>query len=150
MSLHSHASAPIPDETQRGARAAFPRGHRSLQVAARLGPRSHDAQCAALCPTRGPPAASPAHWALATVLPCAAGVSERPAAEAVRSRRDGTSVLGLALTAPGFAQTVRSACRTRRIPGTAAPLLLEARLTLARAQGLLQARGRHRTDSTPV
>src|SRR4029450_6870531 len=59
MSLPSHASAPIPDETQRGARAAFPRGHRSLQVAARLGPRSHDAQCAALCPTRRSPPPSP-------------------------------------------------------------------------------------------
>jgi hypothetical protein len=64
MSLHSHASYPIPDETQRVARAAFPRGTLYLQVADRPGPIDHDAQFAALFPTRGQPAASPTCLAL--------------------------------------------------------------------------------------
>ena len=92
MSLHSHASYPIPDETKRVARAAFPRGNLYLQVADCLGAIYHDAQFAALFPTRGQPAASPARLALATVLQFAEGLSDRQAADAVRSRIDCPSV----------------------------------------------------------
>jgi transposase len=119
MSLHSHASYPIPDETQRVARAAFPRGNLYLQVADRLGPIYHDAQFAALFPTRGQPAASPARLALATVLQFAEGLSDRQAADAVRSRIDWKYVLGLELTDPGFDHTVLSEFRTRLITGKA-------------------------------
>jgi transposase len=56
----------------------------------------------------------------------------------------------LEVTAPGFHQTVLSACRTRLVAGEAAPLRLDARLTLAQAQGLLNVHGCHRTDATPV
>jgi len=150
MSLHSHASYPIPDETQRVARAAFPRGNLYLQVADCLGAIYHDAQFAALFPTRGQPAASPARLALATVLQFAEGLSDRQAADAVRSRIDWKYVLGLELTDPGFDHTVLSEFRTRLITGKAEQLLLDALLTLARAQGLLKARGRQRTDSTHV
>ena len=37
MSLHPQATYPIPEETQRVARAAFPRGNIYMQVADRLG-----------------------------------------------------------------------------------------------------------------
>ena len=37
MSLHPHASYPVPDDTQRIARAAFPHGNIYMQVAAWLG-----------------------------------------------------------------------------------------------------------------
>jgi transposase len=77
-------------------------------------------------------------------------LSDRQAADAVRSRLDWQYVLGLALTDPGFDHTVLSEFRTRLIPGKAEQLRLDALLTLARAQGLLKARGRHRTDSTHV
>jgi transposase len=150
MSLHSHTSYPIPDETQRVARAAFPRGNLYLQVADRLGPIYYDAQFAALFPTRGQPAASPARLALATVLQFAEGLSDRQAADAVRSRIDWKYVLGLELTDAGFDHTVLSEFRTRLITGKAEQLLLDAVLTLARTQGLLTARGRQRTDSTHV
>jgi len=150
MSLHSHASYPIPDDTQRVARAAFQRGNLYLQVADRLGPIYNDAQFAALFPTRGQPAASPARLALATVLQFAEGLSDRQAADAVRSRIDWKYVLGLDLTDPGFDHTVLSEFRTRLITGKAEQLLLDALLTLARGQGLLKARGRQRTDSTHV
>ena len=138
-SLHSHASSPIPDDTQRVARAAFPRGNLYLQVADCLGAIYHDAQFAALFPKRGQPAASPARLALATVLQFAEGLSDRQAADAVRGRIDWKYVLGLALTDPGFDHTVLSEFRTRLITGKAEHLLLDALLTLARAQGLLKA-----------
>jgi len=150
MSLHPEASYPIPEETQRVARAAFPHGHISMQVADRLGTIDHDAQCTALFPTRGPPAEAPARLALATVLQCAEGLSDRQAADAVRSRIDWQYVLGLDLTDPGFDHTVLSECRTRLVTGQVESLLLDALLTMARAQGLLKTRGRQRTDSTHV
>ena len=150
MSLHPQAIYPIPEETQRVARAAFPRGHIYMQVADRLGTIYHDAQFAALFPTRGQPAEAPARLALVTVLQFAEGLSDRQAADAVRSRIDWKYVLGLELTDPGFHHTVLSEFRTRLVAGEAASHLLDALLTLARAQALLQTRGRQRTDATQV
>jgi transposase len=150
MSLHPQATYPVPEETQRVARAAFPRGNIYMQVADRLGTIDHDTQFAVLFPTRGQPADAPARLALATVLQFAEGLSDRQAADAVRSRIEWQYVLGLELTDPGFHHTVLSACRTRLVAGEAAQLLLDALLTLAQAQGLLNVRGRQRTDSTHV
>jgi len=55
MSLHPEATSPIPEDTQRVARAAFPRGNLYVQVADRLGTLYHDAQFTALFPRRGQP-----------------------------------------------------------------------------------------------
>src|SRR5215472_15198259 len=150
MSLHPQAHDPIPEETQRVARAAFPRGNLYMQVADRLGTLYHDAQFTALFPMRGQPAEAPARLALATVLQFAEGLSDRQAADAVRSRIDWKYVLGLDLTDPGFDHTVLSEFRTRLVTGKVETLLLDALLTVARAQGLLKARGWQRTDSTHV
>jgi transposase len=150
MSLHPQAAYPIPEETQRVARAAFPRGNLYMQVADRLGTIYQDAQFAALFPRRGQPAEAPARLALVTVLQFAEGFSDRQAADAVRSRIDWKYVLGLELTDPGFHHTVLSEFRTRLVTEKAASQLLDALLTLARAQGLLKTRGRQRTDSTYV
>jgi transposase len=150
MSLHPEASYPIPDETQRVARAAFSHGNLYMQVADHLGNIYHDAQFTALFPTRGQPAEAPARRALATVLQCAEGLSDRQAADAVRSRIDWKYVLGLDLTDPGFDHTVLSEFRTRLVTGKVETLLLDTLLTVARAQGRLKARGRPRTDSPHV
>jgi transposase len=150
MSLHSHAIYPVPEATQRIARAAFPHGNIYMQVADRLGNIYHDAQFIALFPTRGQPAEAPARLALATVLQFAEGWSDRQAADAVRSRIDWKYILGLELTDPGFHHTVLSEFRTRLVTGEAEQLLLDTLLTLARTQGLLKARGCQRTDSTHV
>jgi transposase len=150
MSLHPQATYPIPEDTQRVARAAFPHGNVYIQVAARLGNIYHDTQFSTLFPTRGQPAEAPARLALATLLQFAEGLSDRQAADAVRSRIDWKYVLGLELTDPGFDHTVLSEFRTRLVTGEVETLLLDALLTVARAQGLLKARGRQRTDSTHV
>jgi transposase len=117
------------------ARAAFPRGNLYIQVADRLGTIYHDAQFATLFPTRGQPAEAPARLALATVLQFAEDLSDRQAAEAVRSRMDWKYVLGLELTDPGFHHTVLSEFRTRLVTGEAEQLLLDALLTLAGVYG---------------
>jgi transposase len=150
MSLHPHTPYPIPEDTQRVARAAFPRGNLYMQVADHLGPLYHDAQFTALFPRRGQPAETPARLALVTVLQFAEGLSDRQAAEAVRSRIDWKYILGLDLTDPGFDHTVLSEFRARLVTGEAEQLLLDTLLTLARTQGLLKTRGRQRTDSTHV
>ena len=150
MSLHAHAVYQGPEETQRIARAAFPRGNPYMQVTDTLGTIYQDEQFAALFPTRGQPAEAPARLALVTVLQCAEGLSDRQAADAVRGRIDWEYVLGLELTDPGFDHTVLSEFRTRLLAGGAERLLLDTLLTRLRAQGLLNPRGRQRTDSTHV
>ena len=117
--------APLPPETARVARAALPKGHRSLRVADALETLFTDEAVGGLCPTHGPPAGPPWRLALATILRCAEGLSDRQAAPAVRSRSAWTDVLRLELTAPGFAASVLSEGRTRLITGAAAALLLE-------------------------
>ena len=124
MSLHPQATYSVPEEIQRVARAAFPRGNIYMQVADSVGTVYHDTQLAVLFPPRGPPADAPARLALATVLQFAEGLSDRQAADAVRSRIDWKYVLGLELTDPGFHHTVLSEFRTRLVAGEAAPLLL--------------------------
>jgi hypothetical protein len=80
----------------------------------------------------------------------AEGLSDRQAADAVRSRIDWPYALSLELTDPGFDHTVLSEFRTRLVTGQAEQLLLETLLSQLRARGLLKARGRQRTDSTHV
>ncbi len=59
-------------------------------------------------------------------------------------------MLGLELTDPGFHHTVLSEFRSRLVAGQAEQRLLEGLLEQLQEQGLLQAGGRQRTDSTHV
>jgi transposase len=129
MSLHARAAYQVPEETQRVARAAFPRGNPSMQVIDTLGIIYQDEHFAALFPTRGQPAEAPARLALVTVLQFAEGFSDRQAADAVRGRIDWKYVLGLELTDPGFDHTVLSEFRTRLLAGGAERVLLDTLLT---------------------
>jgi transposase len=87
---------------------------------------------------------------LVTVMQFAEGLSDRQAADAVRSRIDWKYALSLELTDAGFDFSVLSEFRTRLIAGTQECLLLEAMLTQFKARGWLRARGQQRTDSTRV
>jgi hypothetical protein len=58
--------------------------------------------------------------------------------------------LALDVSDPGFNASVLSEFRQHLISGHAELLLFETMLTLFRAQGLLKAKGRQRTDSTHV
>lgn len=77
-------------------------------------------------------------------------VSDRQAADAVRSRIDWKDALSLELADPGFDSTVLSEFRTRVVTGAAEQRILDAILMQCREQGWLTARGRQRTDSTHV
>ena len=88
MSLHPQEVPPVPDETRRIARAAFLKGNVYIRMRDALGAIYHDQLFAPLFPTRGQPAASPWRLALTTIMPCAEELSDRQAADAVRSRMD--------------------------------------------------------------
>ena len=150
MSLRAQAPPAVPEETRRIARAAFPKGTLCLRIADALGPVYQDSQFATLFPRRGRPAEAPGRLALAVVLQFAENLSDREAAEAVRGRIDWKYALGLALSDPGFDHTVLSEFRTRLVEGGAELLLFDALLDRLKAEGLVKARGRQRTDSTHV
>jgi transposase len=150
MSLRPQTPHSIPEETQRVAHAAFPKGTLCLHIADGLGPLDHDDQFAALFPNRGQPSASPARLALASVLQDVEGLPDRQAADAVRGRIDWKYALALELTDPGFDHTVLSEFRSRLVHGQAEPQLLDTPLERCRELGLIRPRGRQRTDSTHV
>jgi transposase len=77
-------------------------------------------------------------------------LTDRQAADAVRSRIDWKYALGLELTDADFHDSVLFKFRTRLVTGRAAQLLLDVLLTRFHACGLLIAGGRARTDSTHV
>jgi transposase len=150
MSLQPQPAYVIPDETRRIARAVFPKGALCLRLVEALGQLYRDDQFAALFPTRGQPAASPARLALVLVLQYVEGLSDRQAADAVRGRIDWKYALGLELTDPGFDHTVLSEFRARLVSKDADCLLLDTLLERLRTLGLIKQRGRQRTDSTYV
>src|SRR5215831_4291235 len=150
MSLRVFPGSPIPEDTVRVARAAFPKGNRYMQMHDALGSIYSDGQFAGLFSQTGQPAEAPARLALVLVLQFAEGLSDRQAADAVRGRIDWKYALALDLTDSGFDHTVLSEFRARLVTGEAEHLLLDTLLTLAQTQGLLKARGRQRTDSTYV
>jgi transposase len=150
MSLKALPVPPIPGETVRVARAAFPRGALCLQLRDALGTLYADEDFADLFPARGQPAETPWRLALVTVLQFVEGLPDRQAADAVRSRLDWKYALSLELTDPGFDHTVLSEFRTRLVQTGAEHRLLDVLLDEAKARGWLKARGRQRTDSTHV
>jgi transposase len=132
------------------AHAVFPKGNVFMRMRDALGPLYSNPQFASLFSHTGQPAEAPARLALVLVMQFAEGLADRQAADAVRSRIDWKYALGLELTDPGFDYSVLSEFRTRLIAGGVEPLLLETMLTYLQERGLLKARGKQRTDSTPI
>ena len=150
MSLRAEPIGPVPEETARVARAAFPKGHPCLRLRDELGPIYDDGRFASLFPTHGRPAEAPWRLALVSVLQFAEGLSDRQAADAVRDRLAWKYLLGLELTDTGFDFSILSDFRARLVAGEAEQLLLDALLDRCKAAGLVKPRGRQRTDSTAV
>jgi transposase len=88
MSLQPKEITPVPEETVRVARAAFPKGNAWLSLRDELGTIYSDEMFAGLYPSRGQPAEAPWRLALVLVMQFSDGLSDRQAAEAVRSRID--------------------------------------------------------------
>src|SRR6266403_4100001 len=147
MSLHPHVIAPVPAETARVARAAFPQGHPSLTFRDALGTVFQDEDFTVVFPMNGQPGLPPWRLALVTIMQFRENLADRQAAEAVRARIDWKYLLSLELTDSGFDFSVLSEFRDRLLAGSAEEILLDQLLERCRALGLLTAR-EQRTDST--
>lgn len=150
MSLKPSPVNEVPEATAEVARAAFPKGNRYMILRDELGIGYEDHDFATLYPAVGQPAQAPWRLALITVMQYSENLTDRQAADAVRSRLDWKYVLGLELKDPGFHFSVLSDFRARLIEGQAEQLLLDKMLTMFQARGWLKAGQRQRTDATHV
>jgi transposase len=116
----------------------------------RLGEWMTDDLFAAAFGTRGRPGWPPARLAMVTVLQFAGDLTDREAAEAVRTRLDWQYALGLPLDDEGFDFSVLSEFRARVAERGLEERALDALLAKLAAGGLLGKGGRQRTDSTHV
>ncbi len=150
MCLHPRPVDPVPEETARVARAAFPKGNTLMKMRDELGTIFEDEDFARLFPRRGQPAMAPWRLALVTVMQFAEGLSDRQAADAVRARIDWKYGLSLELDDPGFDASVLCEFRVRLLEGGAERLLFDHLLERFRQMGLVKGRGKQRTDSTRI
>ena len=91
--------SPVPPDTMRVARAALRIQNSCLQLRDPLGTVFDNEMFAPLFPERGQPAAAPWRLVLVTILQFSEGLSDRDAADAVRSRIDWKYLLGLEILA---------------------------------------------------
>jgi transposase len=148
------AAWPEPDPQIAAAIAAKYPGKRPrplpVLIRDRLGEWLGDEDFMAAFGIRGRPGWSPSRLALVTVLQRAENLTDRAAAEAVRTRIDWQYLLGLALDDPGFDHTVLSEFRDRVAEAGLERVALDALLARLAADGLVRAGGKQRTDSTHV
>jgi transposase len=147
MSIHPQAIAPVPAETARIARLAFPKGNRYLTLRDEIGTLYTDQAFTSLFSGDGQTAIAPWRLALICLMQFIEDLTDRQAAAAVQSRIDWKYALGLELTDPGFDFSVLSEFRARLIEGQAEQHLLDILLEQFKARGWLKARGQQRTDS---
>src|SRR5438132_6998467 len=150
MSLKPHGLEPIPEETRRLMHRLCPKGTPVTQLRDALGPIYSDEHFAHLYAKRGRPAEAPWRLALVTVLQAMEGLTDRQAAESVRTRIDWLYALALPLDDPGFDYSILSDFRQRVLAAQAQDLLLEPILQVSRERGWLKPHGKQRTDATAV
>ena len=150
MSLKPSVIEPIPLETVRVAKAAFPKGNLYISIRNELGTLFEDADFSTVYPRRGQPAYAPWRLALITIMQFLENLSDRQTADAVRSRIDWKYALSLELTDSGFDYSVLSGFRERLTSNEKQTLLFDRMLELFREKKLLKAKGKQRTDSTHV
>lgn len=150
MSLKPQPIGPVPEETARIARAAYPKGHIYLQLRDEFGTIYEDEDFMNLYPRRGQPAEAPWRLALVSVMQFREGLSDRQAADAVRGRLEWKYLLGLEVDDPGFDASVLVEFRQRLLVIKEECLLFDVFLTKLREHGYLKTRGHQRTDATHV
>lgn len=115
-----------------------------------MGPVYEDRDFADLFGRQGPQAVSPGMLAMVVVLQFAEGLTDRQAADAVRTRIDWKYVLRLELDYNGFDASDLSEFRGRLVQGDASERLLNRLLDVFRAKGAIKSHTQQRTDSTHV
>lgn len=122
----------------------------AVQVRDQLGELFSDAEFADAFGIRGRPGFSPGLLAMITVLQKAEDLTDRQAADEVRTNLAWKYALGLELTDPGFDHTVLSEFRARVVEHGLEEKALDLLLAALRDKGLIAAGGKQRTDSTHV
>lgn len=122
----------------------------AVTVRDRLGEWLRDEEFAAAFGVRGRPGWPPSRLALVTVLQRAGNLTDRMAAEAVRTRLDWKYLLGLPLEDPGFDHSVLPEFRAKVADAGLEQAALDALLARLAGDGLIRAGGKQRTDSTHV
>src|SRR6266705_1393343 len=150
MSLQPQAIPPIPEETIRVARAILPKGNICTQMRDELGTFFRDEDFLDLFSEKGQPAEAAWRLALMMVMQYAEGLTDRQAAEAVRTRIDWKYAFSLELTDAGFDFSVLSEFRSRLLATGAERRLFDLLLEQLRTRGWIKARGKQRTDATHV
>ncbi|MEM8505629.1 MAG: transposase [Cyanobacteria bacterium P01_D01_bin.1] len=140
----------VPEQTALVAKAAFSKGNPYLTLRDELGSVFEDSDFEELFATVGQQSLQPWRTALVTILQFRENLSDRQAADAVRSRIDWKYLLGLELTDEGFSHSVLSEFRKRLIDNGQEQLLLDKLLLRCKERGLLKKRGQQRTDATRV
>src|SRR5260370_24210089 len=145
---------PQPAPQVAGAVAAMYRGRRErplpVLVRDKLGEWLADEQFAGAYGTWGKPGWRPSRLALVTIFQEAEDLTERQAAEAVRTRIDWKYALGLDLADPGFDHSVLSEFRGKVAERGLEQVVLDALMERLVSAGLVRAGGKQRTDSTHV
>ncbi len=99
MTLHPQDRSSIPETTAQVAGKSFPKGNVYMKMRSELGVMYKDNDFVTLFRADcGQGALSPGQLALVTVMQFAQGLSDRQAADAVRSRIDWKYALGLEIT----------------------------------------------------
>jgi len=150
MSMHPQPIPAIPEETVRIAHAVLPKGNVWMQMRDELGTLYEDHDFQDLFMSRGQPAETPWRLALVTIMQYGEGLTDRQAADAVRTRIDWKYVLSLELTDSGFDFSVLCEFRGRLLAHGAERRLFDQLLDRCRERGWIKARGKQRTDSTHV
>jgi transposase len=150
MCLKPEDSQWIPEETTKVAKSIYPKGNRVMLLRDSMGSIYQDSAFEDCYPKRGQPGEAPWRLALVTVLQFMENLSDREAAEAVRSRIDWKYALGLELSDTGFHHTVLCKFRKRLVEYQAEARLLDHLLEACREHGFLKARSTTRTDATHV
>lgn len=145
---------PLPAPQVAEAVAAMYGGKRErplpVLVRDKLGEWLADEQFAGAYGVRGKPGWPPSRLALVTIFQMAEDLTDRQAAECVRTRIDWKYALGLDLADPGFDHSVLSEFRARVAGGGLDQVVLGTLLERLAADGLVGAGAKMRTDSTHV
>ncbi len=150
MSVRFQPLKPIPPRTVEVAKAALGENNIVIKLRDELGILYRDSDFTKLFSHEGQPGICPWRLAMVCVLQYLDNLSDRGAAEAVRTRIDWKYALSLELTDPGFDFSVLSEFRSRLIEGGAERQLLNKLLEKCQQKGFLKGRGKQRTDSTHV
>ena len=135
MSMTPHLIAPIPAETVQLAWKINPKGTLIMRLRDRLGSLYQDEDFMSLYPPTGQPAYEPWRLALILVFEYLEGLTDRQAAEAVRSRIDWKYGLGLELSDAGFDASLLCEFRARLLAHEASERLLDVLLEQCKARG---------------